>query len=132
MASGIGVLVAERIAVALVEDHKVVSSLQTYPTDDREPEALLGMPAELIIEKIVDVAQPLVTADKPTCVGVGFPGIVRNGTIEDSPNLVQLKGQPMQALLETAFARVTGNLPVSIFNDADVVAAGCGARRGRL
>ena len=63
----------------------------------------------------------------PTHIGVGFPGIVRNGTIEDSPNLIQFKGVNMQALLTEAFAPVFGKLSVSIFNDADVVAAGIAA-----
>jgi glucokinase len=132
MASGIGILVAERIAAALVEGDKFAGPVQTFPADRFVNDALLGLPAENIIQRIVEVISPLVTEHRPDAIGVGFPGIVCNGNIEDSPNLVQLKGQPMQALLQTALAQVAHDVPIAIFNDADVVAAGIAAKHGHL
>lgn len=132
MASGIGVLVAERIAAALIEDDKLAGPVQTFPRDRLVDDALLGMPAEVIIQHVVDVISPLVIEHRPDAIGIGLPGIVRNGNIEDSPNLVQLKGQPMQSLLETALAQVAHDVPVAIFNDADAVAAGMAAKHGHL
>jgi glucokinase len=132
MASGIGVLVAERVAAALVHDHQISGEVRVFPSDGHTADALLGMPAEVIVEKIVDVIRPLLSEPGLDCVGVGFPGIVRNGTIEDSPNLVQLKGQQMQIALEYVLRQFVNGISVSIFNDADVVAAGLAATRGQL
>src|SRR5689334_4068390 len=131
MASGIGVLVSVRIAAALVDGHKIVGAFQSFPSGDFAPDALLGMPADLIVEKIVNVTRPFLSETRAP-IGVGFPGIVKNGVIEDSPNLVQLKGQQMQTLLEAAFRGLVSDPSVSLFNDADVVAAGLAAKRGQL
>jgi glucokinase len=132
MASGIGVLVSDRIAAALVDGNKIVGELQSFPPGDFVPDALLGMPADSIVEKIVNAARPFLSETRLSTIGVGFPGIVKNGVIEDSPNLVQLKGQPMQILLETAFRGLINEPTVALFNDADVVAAGLAAKRGQL
>jgi predicted NBD/HSP70 family sugar kinase len=62
-----------------------------------------------------------------------MPGIVRNGYVQDSPNLVQFKGFNMQASLGEALKPVFGSgLHVAVFNDADVMAAGIAAKRGHL
>lgn len=132
MSTGIGVLVAERIAAALVQEHRLVSSVHAYPADPLITDALLGLPAETIVTNVVDVLRPLIQEGDPETIGIGFPGIIRNGSIEDSPNLPQLKGQQMQSLFESALRSIAPKLSVSIFNDADVVAAGLAAKRGQL
>jgi glucokinase len=132
MASAIGILVAERIAAALVVDHQVSGKRQLFPEDEDISDALQGLPAEIIVERIIEQVKPLLSGQTPDAIGVGFPGIVRNGAIEDSPNLVQLKGQAMQALLTSALASRAASVPVAIFNDADIVAAGMAATRGHL
>jgi predicted NBD/HSP70 family sugar kinase len=132
MTAGIGVLVAERIAAALVEDHKIVSPVHAYPADPSITDALLGMPAEVIVANVVDVVRPLIEEGHPRTIGIGFPGIIRNGSIEDSPNLAQLKGQQIQYLFETAVRSVAPDISVTISNDADSVAAGLAATRGQL
>src|SRR5690242_14529680 len=132
MSTGIGVLVAERIAAALVQDHRPVSSVHAYPADPLVTDALLGLPAETIVTNVVDVLRPLIQEGDPETIGIGFPGIIRNGSIEDSPNLPQLKGQQMQSLFESALRSISPKISVSIFNDADVVAAGLAAKRGQL
>jgi predicted NBD/HSP70 family sugar kinase len=132
MESAIGVLVAERIAGALVIDHKVASAVQSFPEHNSGSDALQGMPSEIIVRRIVDVVKPLLTGSKPSAIGLGFPGIMRNGVIEDSPNLLQLKGVQIQNVLREALAPVAAEIPVAIFNDADVVAAGLAATRGHL
>lgn len=132
MTTGIGVLVAERIAAALVQNHQIIGSVHAYPADPLETDALLGMPAEVIAANAVEVLQPLIEQGKPETIGIGFPGIIRNGSIEDSPNLAQLKGQQMQSLFESALRPIAPNVSVCIFNDADSVAAGLAAKRGQL
>jgi predicted NBD/HSP70 family sugar kinase len=49
---------------------------------------------------------------------------VRNGVVEDSPNLIQMKGLNVQELVANGLSPAFGKMPVSVFNDADVVAAG--------
>jgi glucokinase len=86
----------------------------------------------LIVQRIVEQVGYLDVKDTPTHIGLGMPGIVRNGFVEDSPNLVQFKGLNMQDMVSQAFAPVFGGVPVSVFNDADAMAAGIAATRGHL
>jgi predicted NBD/HSP70 family sugar kinase len=65
-------------------------------------------------------------------VGVGLPGIINCGFIEESPNLRQLKGAHMQDLLREALRTCGITAPVYVYNDADVLAAGLAATHGHL
>lgn len=132
MAHGIGVLLTERIAVGSVLDHELSGVLCSDPEDETIRDTLYGVPAEFIIERIVEQIKRLELSSPPSFIGMGMPGIVRGGIVEDSPNLIQFKGMNVQALLTEACTSVFGKLPVSIFNDADVMAAGLAARGGHL
>ena len=132
MAFGIGIVVAERIVAALVEDNRLVGKPRAFPEDASIDDGLLGLPAEAVVEQIVDLVTALVSEVQPSYIGVGFPGIIRSGVVEDSPNLVQFKGQRMEEMLQAALGPITGGAKVSIFNDADTVAAGLAAQRGQL
>ncbi|MGA7411322.1 MAG: ROK family protein, partial [Bryobacteraceae bacterium] len=92
MGKGIGVLVADRITAAVIVDHKVVGPIRSFPEDPAISDALIGIPAELIAARVVDEVKQLAGAEGAEYLGVGFPGIIRNNIIEDSPNLQQLKG----------------------------------------
>lgn len=65
-------------------------------------------------------------------VGVGFPGIIRNGIIEDSPNLHQVKGHDLRSELIALLKESGAAVRVHILNDADAMAAGIAALRGHL
>jgi predicted NBD/HSP70 family sugar kinase len=132
MPYGIGIFIAERITAAAVSNHAVTAPVIEFPDDHSKSDALLGMPAEGIVRKIVELIGKLNLKELPTHVGIGMPGIVRNGVVEDSPNLIQLKGVNMKALVKAELARIIGNVRVEVFNDADVVAAGIAATRGHL
>jgi len=132
MAYGIGVLITERISVAVVSDHAISGVLRVNPEDSSIKDSLRGLPPEVIVQRIVEEVRQLDLTKAPSHIGVGLPGIVRNGNIEDSPNLIQFKGTNMQALVSEAFRATFGKLPISIFNDADVMAAGIAATRGHL
>jgi predicted NBD/HSP70 family sugar kinase len=80
----------------------------------------------------VEQAQQLGIEGRLAHVGVGMPGILRNGIVEDSPNLVQFKGINMREMVANVFAAQFGKCPVSVFNDADAMAAGIAATRGHL
>jgi len=132
MAHGVGVLITERIAVASVTDHELSGVLQVDPQDETLTDTLYGTPAEVIVDRIVALIKRLDVAAAPSFVGMGVPGIVWNGIVQDSPNLIQFKGANMQSLVTEACAPLFGRIPVSIFNDADVMAAGLAASRGHL
>jgi predicted NBD/HSP70 family sugar kinase len=127
----IGVTTADHLVAGVVEDKKVVGPLRVYPDQDTA-EALVGMPADLIARTICQEIQALAAGHRIEAIGVGFPGIIRNGVILESPNLSQLKGAPMAETLGAALRAVGIAAPVYVYNDADIVAAGLAATRGHL
>jgi glucokinase len=127
-----GVLVMEHIAVGLVEGDKVVGPLRRYPEKEDSVDALLAMPADKIAECIREQIESLAKGEKIHAIGLGFPGVIRDGIVEDSPNLHQVKGFHLQGAL-TGVLRLDGKeVPVRVFNDADAMAAGIAATRGKL
>jgi predicted NBD/HSP70 family sugar kinase len=132
MGKGIGIVITERIAVAAVADNALSGPLRVNPEDRDIADSMHGVPAEMIVQRIADEVRSLALKEAPTHIGVGMPGIVSKGTIEDSPNLIQFKGINMQELVSAAFVPLFGKVPVSIFNDADAMAAGIAATHGHL
>jgi predicted NBD/HSP70 family sugar kinase len=132
MAQSIGIVISERIAAACISENKLSGSPRTYPEDESITDALLGVPAEDIIAGIAELVRGLDLPAPPQYVGLGMPGILRNGVVEDSPNLVQFKGVNVKALLGQALEPIFGRVPVAAFNDADVMAAGIAANHGHL
>jgi len=126
MAKIVGVMASERIVAGLVEGSQVVGHVSVYPQPGSDSEGLYGVPAEEIGE-LVRKQIEAVTGGKPVeAVGVGFAGIIRDGRIEESPNLQQVKGYYLQGALGTTFERVL------VLNDADAMAAGIAATHGKL
>ena len=120
MGRAIGVLAAGHVAVGLVEANTIVGIVRTYP---EKTAALQGIPSEGLAQAIAEEIQLASQGQTVTAVGVGFPGIIRDGVVQDSPNLQQMKGANLRDLL-TAVLRGRGiAAPVSIFNDADAMAA---------
>lgn len=132
MAHGVGILITERVAVAAVSGHTLLGAMRLHPEDKTVTDSLYGVPAEMIVQRIVDQVRQLDMKEAPSHIGVGMPGIVRNGFVEDSPNLVQFKGINMQEIVTQAFGQLFGSVPVSVFNDADAMAAGIAAVHGHL
>jgi len=131
MPKTVGVLVMEHIAVGLVEGNKLTAPPSIYPAQGSSADALVSMPAESIGERIKQQIANVTRGEKIEAIGLGFPGVIRNGIIEDSPNLHQVKGFHLQAVLSAAG---TGGapVPVRVFNDADAMAAGIAASRDKL
>ena len=123
MLRSIGVLATDHIAVGLVEEHHVAGLVLVYPERGDDQGALQGMPAEDIGKCIREQIERVGKGHEIQVVGVGFPGITRNGIIEESPNLQQVKGLNLQAILSSASLKNGVSVPVRIFNDADVMAA---------
>ena len=128
----VGALVMEHIAVGLVEGDKVVGPLNIYPEKSQTLDPLQSMPAEGIVDGIRQQIEKVASGEKIAAIGIGFPGIIRAGVVEDSPNLHQVKGFALQAALSSAMGGKVAGVPVRVFNDADVMAAGIAATQGKL
>ena len=84
---------------------------------------------ETICEQVVLAAEGAKDLD---AVGVALPGLVKNGVVEEAPNLPQLKGARIEELLTTQLRNHGINAPVTVLNDADGMAAGLASAHGKL
>jgi glucokinase len=122
----------QRISAGLVENNRVIGGVRSFPEKSAAHDALLAMPADDIAVTIAEQVKAVAKGEKLDAVGIGFPGIMREGVAEESPNLGQMKGFRLQAAVELALARDGAKLPVRVCNDADATAAGIAATRGVL
>src|SRR5262245_25032546 len=122
-----GVLVVQHIAAGLVENNRLAAGLKSFPEQGDSHDALLSMPADAIAAKAAELVAAVAGNHEVAAVGVGFPGIIREGVVEESPNLQQVKGFRLESALESALAAVGLKAPVRIYNDADATAAGIAA-----
>ncbi len=128
----IGVLATRQVAVGVVEDNALTGTIRVFPETDDNPDALRTMSGDEIAE-LIGQQVLLSAADRQIdCVGVGFPGVIRNGIVEESPNLQQIKGFAFAGALCGVLARGGLKSPVLVLNDADASAAGVAAVRGQL
>ena len=137
MAKTIGVVLSDRVTVALVVDHRIDGPLHSFPatadpSEDGES-ALVELHTEGLVRTICEQVRNVAEKHKDvSAVGVALPGIIKEGVVEDSPNLPQLKGARIAELL-TAELRFHGmETYVHVLNDADGVAAGLAAATGKL
>lgn len=133
MAKLIGVNLSERILAGLVIDHKLVGELHSFPKNRDQEDALVELPTEDLVrtvcEEIVAVAQG---AKDFEAIGIAVPGLVRNGVIEEAPNLPQLKGARLESLLTAELQSRNIHAPVNVLNDADGMAAGLASAHDKL
>lgn len=127
----VGVLATDHLAVGLVEGARVIGPPVIYPAKPSDLD-LHSLPAESFAPCIRQQIEAVCQGEPIQAIGVGFPGIVRDGVVEDSPNLKQVKGLNLQGLLSQAFCQNDRPVPAFVFNDADVMAAGIAATRGQL
>jgi len=128
MAKSVGVLVMEHIAVGLVENNQLIGQVNLYPEKGTSLDALQSMPAENLGDCMRKQIDAVAKGQKIQAIGLGFPGVIRNGIVEDSPNLHQVKGFNLQGALSARGLAA----PVRVFNDADAMAAGIAATRDKL
>lgn len=135
----IGINMAERIFAGLVVNHKVQGELLSYPSgpvpqDSDDDDSLVELPAESIVDGICELALKLTKGRESAikAVGVALPGMIRNGVVEEAPNLPQLKGTRIQDMLASGLVSRGLKAPVTILNDADAVAAGLASQHGKL
>lgn len=133
MAKAIGVIVSERISVGLVVDHKLVGALQRFPEDHDEIDGLVELHTEGLVQKICEeVVSAAAGSTDIGAVGLALPGLVKDGVVEESPNLPQLKGARMKDMLTAQLQSHGIAAAVTIVNDADAMAAGVASAQGKL
>ncbi len=137
MTTAIGVVITDHIVAGRLEDHRLIAKPLRYPDPldpDATVDALAALPPTEIVEILAGQIAALVKTDGPPveAIGVAVPGIVRNGVVEDSPNLTQMKGMRLAADLSRELTARGITAPVYAANDADAIAAGVAATHGRL
>ncbi len=133
MANAIGVTLSERISAGLVIDHKLVGEVRRFPEDHDDDDGLVEMHTEAVVETICK--QIVLAADgtkELAAVGVALPGLVKDGVVEEAPNLPQLKGARIQELVAAELRNHGIEAPVTVLNDADGMAAGLASAHGKL
>jgi predicted NBD/HSP70 family sugar kinase len=133
MGKTIGVTLSERIVAGLVVDHKLAGAVQRFPDLHEEEDALVELHTDALVETICKLAVQVANGEKElTAVGLALPGLVKNGVVEESPNLPQLKGARIQELLASQLRSQGISAPVTAMNDADGMAAGLASAHGKL
>jgi glucokinase len=122
--------------VALVEVDHLASQVSVFPGvgDESGESEFLRMPMEEVVETVAEMVLTLCRDRKvnPVAAGICFPGIIRDGIVEESPNLKQAKGSNLCKMLTDALEKRDLTPRVSVCNDADATATGIASRRGQL
>lgn len=141
MSCSIGIVTAEGISAARVENNSVAGRVFTLQPDGLNDEGgqaadpfedLFGMNAESVASRLCDMIEDVREGRAVDCIGMAFPGVVRGGIVIESPNFPQMKGYRLADAVQTELAVRGLHAPVRLFNDADVVAAGIAASRNLL
>ncbi len=138
MTTAIGVVMTGHIVTGKLENQRLTGKLLHYPEDTSLRNELDAVPGSELVEILAEHIKALSGnaaeggAGKADAIGVAVPGIVRSGVIEESPNLKQLKGMRLADELAAALTARGIVAPVHIANDADAIAAGVAATRGKL
>jgi glucokinase len=132
MPRSIGVVVSDHITLGVVEGDRVAGPVVRYPSDRHGAEQICAMPCDELVRVQADEVKALAEGEPVEAIGLAYPGIVRYGMIEDSPNFQQLKGFPMEQAMREALAARGIHAKLAVSNDADVVASGIAAQHGKL
>jgi glucokinase len=146
----IGISASGKISIGLVEDNRVVASIPQAGAISGEGSSvanerlqseveilsmsLLNLPMEELVDTLAVMVRSLCMEHNanPVAAGMCFPGIIRDGVIEESPNLKHAKGANLCRMLSQALASLGLTPRVSVCNDADAIATGIAAQRGQL
>lgn len=134
MTTAIGVVMTDHVVAGTLQDQRLVGKTLRFPENPDESDVLISLPGS----ELVDVAAEQIVRLKSEisgsidAIGVAVPGVIRHGVVEDSPNLVQIKGMRLAEELKKVLLAKGVEAPVYIANDADAIAAGVAATRGQL
>jgi predicted NBD/HSP70 family sugar kinase len=134
MTTAIGVVITEHIVAGRLQDQRLAGQLLRYPENVDELDALSAIPGSELVELLATQIATLAASEAipVDAIGVAVPGIIRNGVVEDSPNLAQIKGMRLASDLTKVLSARGIVAPVHVANAADAIAAGVAATRGQL
>ena len=134
MTTAIGVVITEHIVAGRLQDQRLAGQLLRYPENVDELDALSAIPSSELVELLATQIATLAASEAipVDAIGVAVPGIIRNGVVEDSPNLSQIKGMNLASDLTKVLSARGIMAPVHVANAADAIAAGVAATRGQL
>jgi predicted NBD/HSP70 family sugar kinase len=142
MTTAIGIVITDHIVAGRLEDHRIIAKPLRYPAEIVDPDALLedgmdalsSLPPTKMVEILAGQIAFLAKGDQRpvAAIGIAVPGIIRNGVVEDSPNLTQIKGMRLAEDLTRELVSRGITTPVHVSNDADAIAAGVAATHGHL
>ena len=122
----VGLIVAERLFAGLICDHKLSGELLSYPTgarpeNDDEDQSLVELHTDALVSAICELVLEAAKGRESelAAVGIALPGLIRNGVVEEAPNLPQLKGVRVGELLTSSLRARDVEVPVLIVNDAE-------------
>ena len=128
----IGVLATNYLWAGAVEATSL-GAVHSYPElGDADRIDLKSLHADEMISAIRELIAKVRQGEPVDSVGAGLPGVIRNGVIEEAPNLGQLKGLAIEARLSEALKADGIDAPVVALNSADALAAGIAATRGAM
>ncbi len=102
------------VRAAPVQAGAIAGSVVRRRLPDRDPAT--------VVRTVCDAVHAI---GRPTAVGVGVPGFVRDGVVLGSPNFPGWEGEDLRGRLAGALG-----VPVSLANDANVAALGAWRSRG--
>ena len=133
MSKAVGAVMTTRVVAGLIEDHQLRGGLNEFPEQMDETNGLIEFPAESLCDILCDaIASQVPAGSSIDAAGVALPGYVDQGTVLDAPNLPQLKGAQIGAAIGAGLKKRGIESRVSVFNDADAVAAGIAATRRQM
>jgi len=128
----IGVLATNYLWAGAVEATSL-GAVHSYPElGDADRIDLKSLHADEMISAIRELIAKVRQGAPVDSVGAGLPGVIRNGVIEEAPNMGQLKGLAIEARLSEALKADGIDAPVVALNSADALAAGIAATRGAM
>jgi predicted NBD/HSP70 family sugar kinase len=133
MSKTVGAVMTGRVVAGLIDDHQLQGSLKEFPENIDDTNGLIEVPAESLCEILCDAIASLVPVGSSIdAAGVALPGYVHQGVMLDAPNLPQLKGAQVCSNISAGLKKRGLDVRLSVFNDADAVAAGIAATRGQM
>jgi predicted NBD/HSP70 family sugar kinase len=104
MTTAIGLVMTNQIVAGRLENQRIAGALLRYPEDADDLDALSAIPGSELIEILATRIEALSGSghEAVEAIGVAVPGIIRQGVVEESPNLSQIKGMRLAEELSKA------------------------------
>src|ERR1035438_1801484 len=121
MTTAIGVVITEHILAGRLQDQRLAGQLLRYPENVDELDALSAIPGSELVELLATQIATLAASEAipVDAIGVAVPGIIRNGVVEDSPNLAQIKGMRLASDLTKVLSARGIVAPVHVANRSE-------------